>query len=299
MFNVFLFILFVLGLAVGSFLDVIASRYQSEGKLLAASIISGRSRCMNCGKILRWYELIPLVSFMIQRGRCRGCRSKLSWRYPAIELGVGILFAGAAYRLYSLYSIWQFGDLAAFPIWYFGILAVWLSALAILALVAFIDFRFSIIPDPLNLFVLLLGVIGVVIRSAFHISGFLQGSFLGYHALLFGFQSSAWLGHSFAAIFGLAIFGLIILLSRGRAMGMGDVKLAFVLGVLFGWPDIALLTTLAFVFGALWSLGALARGKKTMKDMVPFGPFIVLGALAVFFFGNSIMSGYFNLFRFL
>jgi len=292
----FLVIVFVFGLAVGSFLNVLAMRYQPGGKLLATGVLSGRSRCTGCGNRLRWYELIPIVSFVVQKGKCRSCHMQLSFQYPLIELLSGLFALGAAYRLSSLYRIWQFGEVSSLPSWYYLFFLVWLGALATLILISLIDLKFSIIPDQLNLFLLFLGFFNVILQSVYDKFGIFEGSFLGYHALPFGFRENVWLNHLFGAALGLVVFGIIIIITRGRAMGIGDLKMAAVLGFLFGWPDVVLIIVLSFVVGALWSLFAIARGKKTMKDMVPFGPFIALGAFMVFFAGFWIMNGYFNLF---
>ncbi|MEK7192499.1 MAG: prepilin peptidase [Patescibacteria group bacterium] len=232
-------ILFLFGLAIGSFLYVIASRYRKEG-------IGGRSHCPQCGKILAWHELVPLASFLIQRGKCRHCAHRLSWRYPASEILAGLILTLIP---------WQFGFSTES--------ALWILALLILLLIAFIDLRLSIIPDGLNVS---LGLIGV--------------RFLAVH----GYNNAIGFG------VGALIFGLIIAATKGKGMGMGDLKLAAVLGLIFGWPKILLIIMAAFLVGGIWAAGVLLLKHKSLKDAIPFGPFLAIASAFVLFFGDVIMN---------
>ena len=108
--------------------------------------------------------------------------------------------------------------------------------------------------------------------------------------------SNIWINHFFAAFIAMFFFGAIILLTRGKGMGWGDFKLAGALGLIFGWPDILIAVMLSFVIGSIISIILMLKRKKTMKDAVPFGPFLVIGAGAVFFFGYQIINLYFKLF---
>mgnify|MGYP001580032107 FL=1 len=153
-----------------------------------------------------------------------------------------------------------------------------------------------IIPNSLNLSLAILGVINIFINNYYQRFNFLNGSFLGVYAPIFGLRENIWFNYLLASFFAVAIFGLIILISRGRAMGLGDLKLVASLGLIFGWPDILIVLFLAFIIGALVGVIFLVLKKKKIKDMVPFGPFLVLGAGLTFFFGYQIISGYFRLF---
>jgi prepilin signal peptidase PulO-like enzyme (type II secretory pathway) len=288
---------FVLGLAVGSFLNVIAMRYNSGGKLLAASLVSGRSKCPGCNKALRWFELFPVISFVFLRGKCRECKAKLSFQYPVIEILTGLVFLFVPVKLKEIFHLW--GAVSSGQNFFLlALMALWLLVFSLLILVFLIDLRLFIIPDHINLLLAVLGIFAIFIGSYWDLFGSVKGSFLGHHSLLFGFRDSIWLNHIAGALIGLIVFGLIAVLSRGRAMGWGDVKLMGALGLIFGWPDVLIIMFLAFVIGAIVSLFILALGKKSLKDIVPFGPFIALGAGIVFFFGIEIMTGYFNLFNF-
>src|SRR3989344_1399386 len=277
--------LFIFGLAIGSFLNVVSLRYRPEQKLLDLKIIGGWSACPHCQKTLRWYELIPLLSFIIQLGRCRSCGQRLSLQYPLVELLSGLIFVFVPYSLFSILNP-QFSIL----------IAVWLLIFILFLLLSIIDFRHYIIPDSINLLLAVLGVVLIIFKS--------QMSFLGHYALLFDFwplsnvsgQLSAVSSHLFAAIIAMAFFAAIIILTRGRAMGWGDFKLVGALGLIFGWPDILMIIFLSFIVGAVCVTPLLIRKQKTMKDAVPFGPFLIAGSALIFFFGYNIIDGYFKLF---
>lgn len=253
-------VVFLLGSAIGSFINVLALRYVPEKKLLGRHAVGGRSRCFSCQKTLKWYELIPLLSFLIQRGRCRSCSVGLSFQYPIVELFSGLILLGFALGFKNNFT-WQ----------EYAFLAVWILAAYILVLIAAIDFRLKIIPDELNIALAVLGVAVVAIKSAY------------------------W-SHIIAALIALVFFGSVILLSKGRGMGVGDLKMAGAISLLMGWPDAMLSLVFSFVIGAAWSIGLLALGGKTLKDAVPFGPFLSAGVLITVFFGEQILGYYLQLF---
>ncbi len=243
--------LFLLGLAAGSFINVVALRYKAGGKLVTPDIAAGRSRCPYCRTELHWYELVPLLSFFIQLGRCRHCHRKISWQYPIVEFVSGLIFVFV-------------------PV-YFHPAPIWVLAALTLLLITLIDLRLSVIPDQLNLFIALLGLALVIAMGNY----------------------GAWSEHLIGAGAAAAIFGLIIILSRGQGMGVGDLKLGAALGFLFGWPEIALIIMAAFALGGIWAGFLLLAGKKTLKEAIPFGPFIALAAILVLFLGNYILDKYY------
>lgn len=277
--------LFVFGLIIGSFLNVVIFRYKPERSAFALFPLRGRSHCRSCGKTLSWYELIPLLSFVIQRGRCRTCKERLSAQYPLIEFLTGLIFLTPLYFYapqtpdYSLAS---------------GIL--WTVAFIVFLVLAAIDYYWMIIPDELNLFIIVLGLLRIFNEKSFSIFNDFSGSFIGNFSGLFGLRSDIWLNHLAGGAIGLIFIGSIILLTRGRGMGMGDLKLAAALGILFGWPDIAFLLAFAFILGSLYGVYVLTAGKKALKDSVPFGPFLILGAMTLIFFGRQILFIYFGFF---
>jgi prepilin signal peptidase PulO-like enzyme (type II secretory pathway) len=268
-------------LAVGSFINVIGVRYKSGKKLLSQDIISGRSHCPKCEKKLSWHELIPFFSFIFLGGKCRGCRGKISLQYSLIELLSGAVFALVPFFL------------AGQP---WPVMVVWLLIFSLFILLSIIDFRLSVIPDQINASLAFLGLALIGLKNFYGDFGIFYGSYLNHFAAIFGLRENIWINYAFAVFMGLSFFLLIVVLSRGRAMGWGDVKLAGALGLIFGWPDILIVLILAFIVGAAFSLVLMAGGGKKIKDMIPFGPFLIIGSALVFFSGYWIIGGYFKLF---
>ena len=280
-------VLFVFGLAIGSFINVISLRYQPGQKLLDRKVISGRSHCPICLKTLAWYELIQILSFFLQKGKCRNCGYRLSLQYPLVELLSGLIFVFIPWHLSNLQLFLLTPD--------FSLLTslIWIIIFLLFLLLSIIDFRQYIIPNSINLSLVVLGIILLIINHQLPIANY---SFLGHYAMLFDIQRSAVVQHTAAAFLAMTFFGLIIVLSRGKAMGWGDFKLAGVLGLIFGWPDIILVLFLAFFVGAFFSILLLIQKKKKIKEAVPFGPFLAIGAFLTFFFGYQIVDIYFRLF---
>ncbi len=174
--------------------------------------------------------------------------------------------------------------------------AVWIIAICFLIAAFFIDFRHYVIPNPLNVAIFASGLAWTVIGYAFSFGGAIsKGSLLGSFGDLFYFTDSFAWNHVIGAAIGIGFFLLIVLISRGKGMGMGDVKLIGGLGMLFGYPDIALIIALSFVVGSLYAIPLLMFRKKSMADRIPFGPFIVLASLLIFFFGPMLLGEYFDI----
>ncbi|MDP2629312.1 MAG: prepilin peptidase [Candidatus Harrisonbacteria bacterium] len=286
---------FAFGLLVGSFLNVLGLRYKEGGKILSSDIVRGRSYCPACKKTLQWYELVPLVSFLVQRGRCWKCKARISLQYPFVELLSAFLTVGIlSYfsHFFDIRILFQEG-VNLFPLYLFTVL--WLIAGYTLIVMSIIDLRFRIIPDQLNLFLAGLGLGVLLIKQNFAAFFPFQGSFLFSFQDLVVLHSSVLLSGFFAAAIAGAFFILIVLLSRGKGMGLGDVKLVIALGLLLSWPDIMLMIMLSFIIGSLYSLPLLLLKKKSVKSAVPFGPFIAVAVFATIFLGQPILSWYFSL----
>jgi prepilin signal peptidase PulO-like enzyme (type II secretory pathway) len=260
--------LFCLGLAAGSFLNVLAFRYHPDRNVFNWKNLAGRSHCLYCKKTLSAGELIPLLSFLIQRGRCRHCHHQLSFQYPLIEALCGFIFILIPLRLINFYNINNavFAALRA-PRLYYGLVLIWLAAFFIWLLIAVIDLRRYIIPNELNGFLIGLAIVLMVVLSvnANKIEPFRE-SFLRHYLLLLSPFQNLILNHLLGAIIGGLFFGAFSLLSGGKAMGLGDAKLAFSSGLLLGWPDIGLVIVLAFILGGVWGAWLLLSGQKTMRD---------------------------------
>ena len=283
--------LFVIGTAVGSFLNVMSLRFNPKEDRLWKNVY-GRSHCPHCGKTLSWYELVPFFSFLAQLGKCRSCGVRLTLQYPIVEFLGGLIFFTVPYALLP-YNIVILG----IP---YVLIILWILVLLSLLLMSVIDFHHHIIPDSINLFILALGVILI----AYRYFGFEHNSLGGYsylksYAMLFPLSDSFPWAYLLGFGFGGLLLGALYYFSGGRGMGFGDVKLAAVLGLFIGWPDIMLALGLAFVLGGFLSVGLLALHSRTMKDHLPFGPFIALGFTIIFFFGEKLMGLYFNFFNLL
>jgi len=287
-------LLFLLGLAFGSFLNVVSLRYHPEkGGVFGAHVARGRSRCLFCQKTLSWYELIPLISFVIQKGKCRSCLKTISWQYPLVELASALLFVFIPLTLRLLFPFfvaeWGWGAFILAS-------ALWILVFLLLILVFVIDLKWYVIPNVVNGLLLFLGAIWAGLGYWWGLFGNVSGgSFLGVYAPLFFGIGQPVLAHLFGGIVAGVFFFLIVALSKGRAMGMGDVKLIIPLGVLFGWPDILLVMFLSFVVGSFVALLLMAFGKKRISDRVPFGPFIVIASAITFFWGAGLLSAYFGI----
>ncbi len=282
---------FVFGLAIGSFLNVLACRYDPEKFLLNKESLGGRSACPKCGNKLKWFELIPLLSFIILRARCRNCQSRISFEYPLVEISSALIFTLVPWGLSRLPFFNFFGLSTS----YWLLTASYILVLETLLLITLIDVRLKLIPDELNIFLVCLGfIIGFFSRIHFD---YVNGSFVGSYAAIFGLRGNVWINHIVASIVAAVFFGFIIFITRGKGMGMGDLKLIAALGLVFGWPDIIMIAALSFIVGSIFSLPALVFRKKHLKSFIPFGPFIATAAAIVFFFGEDLMHLYFSLFR--
>jgi leader peptidase (prepilin peptidase)/N-methyltransferase len=277
------FILFAFGAAIGSFINVVIFRYDGESPLFSIKKLGGRSHCMQCRAQIKWYDLIPVLSYVFLRGKCRACKARISPQYPLIELLTGAAFLLPALFFYSYYS---FPVIHAYPAVMAGL---WLIVITLMIILASIDMRLMLIPDEA---VIGLSIVGLALSSY-------GNSFLGAYVSLFPQFVNPFLNHLAGGLFGLALLGCIILVSRGRAMGMGDVKLAGAMGLILGFPDIVFALALSFLVGGIWSMGLLAlkwgRRTTTMKTMIPFGPFMVAGFFIHIFWIEKLMAWYFAL----
>jgi len=281
-------ILFLIGASFGSFLNVLYFRYHPDKFLLRKDIIKGRSYCPKCHKTLSFYELIPVISFIIQGGKCRSCKQKISFQYILIEILSGLIFVFTPLFLKNNF-ITFFSKIH--NIYYFwGLSFIWSIILLTLILIALIDLKFQIIPNELNLFLLFLGIILSVLQF-YNWNDFY--SLLGPYGALLGFKNNLIINKLIALLFSLILFGGLVALTLGRGMGMGDVKLMIALGIVFGWPEIIIVSILSFILGGIISIITLILKRKTMKSLLPFGPFIVISSFLVMFFGYEILKFYF------
>lgn len=245
---------FILGIIIGSFLNVVILRHNS-GKT-----VGGRSMCFSCGKTLHAHELVPVFSYIIQRGRCSVCKSKISIQYPLVECLTGIVFALTAVMYSHLFFLSPFS---------FGVKFLYIGYLfSLLIVIAVYDARHKIIP---NEFVYLFTIMSFVLMF------FETGSVFSLHVpTLWQFLAGPLLALPFAAMW---------YFSGGRWMGFGDAKLALGMGFLLGLERGVSALLIAFWSGAIIGiiLLILKRCGFTMKSEIPFAPFLVLGTLIAFY----------------
>lgn len=239
---------FVPGLAIGSFLNVVAARVP-----LKRSIVSPGSACMSCGHELAWYENVPVVSWLALRGRCKGCGAKIGAVYPAVELVTAVLVAG---------SFLAFGwSGTSFVAAFFSATLVTVSAT---------DLSHRIVP---NVVVLPAAAVVLVAMTALH-------------------PSAEWA----LGAFGASLFLFLAALAYPKGMGMGDVKLALLLGAMLG-RTVPVALMVGMIAALVPSLVLFARhGKAARKMAIPFAPFLSLGGVVALFAGDELLDAYLSLF---
>ncbi|HUH07444.1 MAG TPA: prepilin peptidase [Egibacteraceae bacterium] len=246
--------LFLLGLVFGSFANVVIHRLPEGG-----SLVSPPSSCPSCGERISPKDNVPVLSWLLLRGRCRGCAAPISRTYPIVELAMGALFALVGWRIGATWALLGY------------LLFAWT-----LLVVAVIDLRTRRIPNRLTypLTPVLLGLMVV--------------------AALLGGQPSIALRSLFG---GLAAFGalLVLALISPRGMGMGDVKLAAFIGVglgYLGWAHVLLGIFGAFLVGGVIAIGLLLTGMRKRKDQIPFGPYMAVSAMLALLAGQPLIDAY-------
>lgn len=246
--------IFFVGMCIGSFLNVCIYRLPG-GK----SIIRPASACPECGTAIRWYDNIPLISYVILRGRCRGCKTPISIRYPIVELLCG---------LFAMTSWMHFGNSLSALIYFIFVAA--------LLVITFIDIDHRIIPDIISLPGIPLGFLASLILPQLKWSDSLIGILAGGGSLL----AIAW-GYQ--------------LITRKDGMGGGDIKLLAMIGAFLGWKGVLFTIMASSLIGTVVGIILMLRARKGIKMALPFGPFLSIGAIIYLFFGPQLIAWYFNL----
>jgi leader peptidase (prepilin peptidase)/N-methyltransferase len=237
-------------LVIGSFLNVVAARLPSR-----MPIARGRSQCMSCGDQIAWYDNVPLVSYLVLRGRCRRCGARFSVRYLLVELLTALLVAGC----FARFGLTGEAFVGAF----FCACLVVLSA---------IDLEHRILPDRI-----------VLPAAAFVLAAQLA---------LYPERAMEWI----LAAVAVSTFLFLALLAYPRGMGMGDVKLALLMGAALG-TSVAVAMAVGLLAGLAVSIVLIARhGAAARKQAIPFGPFLALGSVVALFAGDRVLDGYLGLF---
>ena len=253
-----IFFIFTFGLVVGSFLNAVIYRL---GSLL--SIFAKSSVCPHCGHELAWPDLIPLVSFFMLNRHCRYCGKPISWQYPLVELATALTFV-AVFFVNFQFSISNFQSIFNFQFLFQLIFVCFLIVICVYDLKHFLILDRVVFPAALIAFIYQV------------LQGNWQNASLGA-VLLFGF------------------FGLLYLISRGRWIGLGDVKLGLFLGFLVPFPQTLALFFLAYFSGAVFAVILVLLGRKKLSDRLPFGTFLTFAAFLAMLWGEEMTAWYFRL----
>jgi leader peptidase (prepilin peptidase) / N-methyltransferase len=263
------FLVGVFGSLIGSFLNVVAYRVP-----LRRSIISPPSACTNCSRAIRGFDNIPVLSWLILGGRCRNCGTRISARYPLVELGTALLFGAVTWRFIPGFAWAPSSALSTISAVLVLIALLYLASISIA--LALIDLDTQRLPNSI---VLPAYIVGLVLLGAAAVA---DGDF---GALL---RAAMGLCILWAAYLGLA------LVYRG-GMGFGDVKLAGVLGLFLGylgWGELIVGAFAAFLLGGLFAVGLLLARRANRKSGIPFGPWMLAGAWVGIFFGDALWTAY-------
>lgn len=268
--NFFAVVSFILGLMIGSFLNVCISRMPS-----GASVVKPRSKCPKCEKPIAWYDNIPIISWLILRARCRNCGQPISFIYPFVELLTGMMF---------LIVYLRFGNTLATP--------VYMYIVAGLIVVTFVDIAEMIIPNEITFPGIPLGIACSIIAMLYPESGLLVNDPLdALYGLLLGGGSMVFLDR-------LAVWVL-----KKPGMGFGDAKLLAMMGAFLGWKCVLLIIILASFLGSVIGITQILAGKTKVKleleegeevegHYLPFGPYLVVGSIVAMFYGEKLINLY-------
>lgn len=267
-----IFFIFIFGLIIGSFLNCIIWRLHEK-----KSPFRGRSHCPNCQHLLAWYDNIPLLSFFVLKGKCRYCNKHISWQYPLVELATGLLFVLAYLHLFpydQLLITKNFINDELLIIllrnWFF---------MAVLIIIFVYDLKYKLILDQVTL----PAMAGALI---FNLLDSLKSQVLSLE-----------LKNLFlSAIIGGGFFLIQYLVSKGKWIGGGDIRLGVLMGLVLSWPYILIAIFLAYIIGSLTSLILIASKIKTLKSKIAFGTFLSVATVMTLFWGKEIISWYFSLF---
>ena len=274
-----LLIIFIVGLCVGSFLNCLIYRLRRQKTIL------GRSYCPHCKQPIAWYDNIPLISFILLKGECRHCKRPIAWQYPAVELATGILFVLA-------YINFQF-----FPPQRDPAMAVTIFNFQTISDVQILKFQFIIHNSKLLIQLLRdwLFVCILIVVFIYDLRWQLILDKVTVPAIIVAFGLNLWLGMNWlnllaAAGIGGGFFLAQYLISRGRWIGGGDIRLGVLMGLMLGWPQILTALILAYVSGAVVGVGLLLERKKQLSSRLPFGTFLSAATIVAMLWGEEIMS---------
>ncbi len=264
-------IIFILGLCFGSFVNMLVYRTAEKYKILKIKRADtgvrpynkNRSFCDYCGKQLNWYENVPVISWLILKGKTKCCQKKLPLSYPVVELLMGVLFV-IFYRFQTSLPAWQISDLRSQMVMFLGGLLI----IVFLVFSAVFDLKYMILPDFSTVILIIIAIIGILI----------------------GRPQESPVQFILSAVVAAGFLLILNLMTKGKGMGMGDVKLAVFIGLFLGFPKIIVAFYVAFIVGAVIGLLLIFFKKAKKKTQIPFGPFLILGTLVSWWWGEIILK---------
>lgn len=261
---IFIIFIFLLGLAMGSFINALVYRLYKEKSLW------GRSECLNCKKKLGFWDLVPILSFVFLKGKCRYCQKQISWQYPLVEFITGTLFSLLFLRFANnnllVCDYTNVINLAFLYIFTIILVAIFLS-----------DLKYYIIPDKILWPGVIFGILLLIFKS------------------ILSWSLSYIMSHALAVFVVFGFFLMLYLISKGKWIGAGDVKFGILLGLIVPWPQALVMMFMSFVLGAIVGLSLLLLKKRKLKEKVPMGTFLVVGTFITIFFGEIILKWYLSL----
>lgn len=277
-----LLIFIILGLACGSFVNALVWRVHEQSKLskkqssaskAKLSILTGRSMCIHCHHTLAWYDLLPVVGWLLLGGKCRHCKKPISPQYPLVELLTAGLFVLS-------YFVWFDGLTLVTGDWQLATLSLWLITLTGLIALAIYDLKWMLLPNRILFPLYIPAVAYALIRVLSS-----DSPLTTFYQLLF------------AIAIGGGIFWLLYQISKGKWIGGGDVKLGFLLGLIVIEPVYAVATiVLASLLGTIIALPLIATGRSKLSGKLPFGPLLIVSAVTMVLYGEVIVDWYLSLF---
>jgi leader peptidase (prepilin peptidase)/N-methyltransferase len=267
-------IFYIGGLLVGSFLNVLARRLRSAEK-----IFLDRSKCPHCSGLIRWYDNIPVLSFLILKAKCRDCKKEISASYPLIEILTGTVFALVAWKFFAVGN----------PETWVATLYYLVAASALIAILIY-DYLYMEVPGVILWSAIFLAVVFNLWADWASVSSISSLGGLG----MLGSWGSSFSGN-LGALAAFIFFFALSAFSRETWMGMGDAYLAILLGLFLGAQAVILAIFASFTLGAVYGIILIAKKKKNLKSAVPFAPFLVLGTFIALFFYEEIAGWYWGL----
>ncbi len=270
--NYFIYlIVFIFGLLIGSFINCLVYRLH-----IKKSFIHGRSFCPHCKHQLAWYDNLPLISYIFLKGKCRYCKKTISIQYPLVEFITAILFLIIFIQQFNQlnYNLLAFDSLGLLKLVSYFIFCTFLIIIFIY------DFKYYLILDKVVFPAILISLLlNIIISSQYQLFNF--WSYLGNLLL--------------AALIIGGFFFLQFVISKGKWIGGGDIRLGILMGVILGWPNALLALILGYVIGSVIGIGLIVFGNKKFKSQVPLGTFLTVSTFISLLWGTQLVNWYLNI----